>query len=102
MNGYHHLWTMKIIPVSGNEIELNHGRFEYFTQEHQEHAITLKMPRMSGEELTYRFNERLLWVAEQSQTPWSFFMYPKSIDKVDMEFSFANVTTAVVFKLVWG
>jgi hypothetical protein len=101
MQGSRILYTIPLVDLYGSELKLNGGRFEHFTHKPQEFKVLISFPRQNGEEFRHAFKERLEWIAEQSNAPWSFSLLPEFVGRADVEFTFENVTTAVVFKLVW-
>lgn len=99
LHGLRHLYTMQLMVTYDAELNLQHGRFENFTREHQEHVVNLRFDGY-GHEIQKKFGDIVTWLAEQGAV-WTFTPKPESVGKSSIDFEFENPTTAVVFKLVW-
>jgi hypothetical protein len=101
MHGNRHLYTIPMMDLFSSEEQLAGGRFEHFSRDQQEWKVSLRFDQGTGEAFRREFHERVEWIAEQACEDWSILCSPESVGKMAIEFSFRNVTTAVVFKLVW-
>lgn len=94
-----HLYTMYLMDINSSELQLNGGRFEYFTFEEQEYSINLPF-NYNGQEFKAKFTELVNWIAEHEGI-WTFTIKPESVGMCSIDFGFENATTAVAFKMVW-
>ena len=94
------VFTITLMELFDHEKALNCGRFDLYSKEKQEHSVVITLTQNTY----YRMFPKLIeWIAEQSDSLWNFYgMVPHSKELLEIEFSFANLTTATVFKLVWG
>jgi len=97
------LYDIPLLELNGNEYNLNDGRFCHFAKDEQDHSITIDTIRAVGYygEFRYKMVQMIEWVAQHSDEAWSFYLTAKSVDNVQITFSFKSASTAVLFKLVW-
>ena len=101
-----------LITLYEHEKNLNAGRFMHFKEDQQTHLVKLTINRRKKDEFDYKIQEWIDWVATHTDSNWNIaFDFPDQhrdaifntpIDQqIAITFSFENLTTAVVFKLVW-
>ncbi len=99
MQGSRHLTTIELMNVGTAELNLDAGRFKNFTREEQAHSVSIRIDG-NGEEMKRRMDELVTWIEGQAGK-WSFDPGYESIGKMNVNFTFEDVVTAVTFKLVW-
>ena len=88
----HIIGNIVIIALYTNELNLDQGRFRYFSHDQQQYRVSIDYnTNLDG------YNDLIEWIAIHASEPWS--LCPE-LFKFG-EFSFANATTAVTFALVW-
>ena len=95
-----YLYSIPMLDLFSTEETLMGGRFELYSKAAQEHVVSI---RTETDGATYRkeFRDMVEWIAEQGTSVWSFWPEPEAVGKGLIRFSFADLVTAVAFKLVW-
>ena len=99
-NTQRYLYSIPMLDLFSTEEKLRGGRFELYSEVAQEHEVII---RSDGDGATYRryFRDMVEWIAEQGTSVWSFWPEPEAVGKGLIRFSFADLVTAIAFKLVW-
>ncbi|RYF09384.1 MAG: hypothetical protein EOO77_23945 [Oxalobacteraceae bacterium] len=94
-------WTCSIMEVYEHERCLDGGRFINFVRETQPNVVNL---RLENHLAPWRrvIPERVNWIADHVQTPWSMTLTVHDVQSATYHFSFADVGIAMMFKLVFG
>jgi hypothetical protein len=96
------LYTAIVMDIYDHESDLSRGRFEYFSREAQEYSVKVKATIQGWRAPDASVQQYVNWIAEHTQDSWSMEPYFNHVHDVDMTFSFADITTATMFKLVFG
>jgi hypothetical protein len=101
MRGLHCLYSVPLVDLYGSEKDLNAGRFENFSIVPLEYSIKVPSDSNGQAEFQYRIRQHVEWIAEHGRGLWSLTLEPHHVSKLDLIYSFSDVTDAVLFKLVW-
>jgi hypothetical protein len=99
------LYGVILNEVYEHESDLDRGRFQNYTQSAQPNQINLDLDLggLSGIEPIHMQAEKWIdWIAQHSTALWSLSINMKDVSEGVAAFSFADSTTAVMFKLVFG
>lgn len=96
----HFLYGVILNEVYEHENDLDKGRFENYRHEAQPNStnLTLDLPKP----IPHHMEEWINWIAQHSPGTWSLSIEMKHVADGVATFSFDDITTAVMFKLVFG
>jgi hypothetical protein len=96
----HFLYAIILNEVYDHETDLDDGRFKNYTRDEQPNRIDLNLNGPSP--IPINVERWLDWIAQHSSAPWNLSVQMNHISDGIAIFSFADTTTAVMFKLVFG